>query len=379
MGKEVTNYQCPSCTAPLHYGEKSGQLECDYCGCTYDVAEIESLYAEKEAEAAEVQTEAEESQESVWDTDSAGGDWGEEAAQMRVYSCPSCGAQLFCDETTAATSCPYCGNPSVIPGVFEGTRKPDLVLPFQLTKEQAVKALQQHYQKKTLLPKAFKEHNHIQEIKGVYVPFWLFDNEAQVDMTYAGTNSTTRREGDYRVTRTRHFVVYRAGHIGFEKVPVDGSSKMPDDFMDSIEPYDYRALKEFSTAYLPGFLADKYDVDAKEAAARAETRCRQTAEEQTRRTVIGYETVTPLQSRVQLHGGSVRYALLPVWMLSTRWNGKNYLFAMNGQTGKLVGDLPMDRNKGLGIFLGTAAAASILCLLFLSGPLGQLITRLFFT
>ncbi len=380
MANQVTNYQCPACTAPLHFVGETGKLECDYCGSTYDVAEIEALYAEKEAEAANAQAEAEAKadEEQPWDPDSAGSDWGEEAEKMRAYSCPTCGAQLICDETTAATSCPYCGNPTVIPGQFGGTLKPDLVLPFKLSKEQAVAALKKHYQGKKLLPKTFKDENHIQEIKGVYVPFWLFDNHAELDLTYAAKTSTTRREGDYQVTRTKHYNVGRAGTMDFEKVPVDGSSKMPDDFMDSIEPYNYRELKPFSTAYLPGYLADKYDVDAREAALRAETRCKNSAEQTARRTVVGYDTVTPIQRLVHLKNGKVAYALLPVWMLSTKWEGKQYLFAMNGQTGKLVGDLPLDRKKARQWFWGIAAAASLAFILLLSGPLGRLITDFVF-
>ena len=379
MPAQVTNYQCPACTGPLHFVGESGKLECDYCGSTYDVKEIEELYADKEAEAVAASKKAEgrSEDEKAWEYAAAGGDWGEDADKMRAYSCPSCGAQLICDETTAATSCPYCGNPTVVPGQFGGTLRPDYVLPFKLSKEDAIQKLKEHYKGKILLPKAFTAENHIEEIKGVYVPFWLFDGRADVEMTFHATNSRTYREGDYQVTDTEHFEIFRAGTVDFEKVPVDGSSKMPDDFMDSIEPYDYSALTEFSTAYLPGFLADKYDVDAKAASERADERCRNTAVDSTKNTVGGYDSVHVRSERVSMERGDVKYALMPVWMLSTKWKDQNYLFAMNGQTGKLVGDLPADKGKLRTWFWGTAVGASVLFSLLFSGPLGRFIGSLF--
>ena len=114
MATQITNYQCPACTGPLHYSGESGKLVCDYCGSAYTPSEIEQMYAEKEqaAEAAAARAKPAE----------AGTLWADtEAAGMRVYGCPSCGAELMCDETTAATSCPYCGNPTVIPGQLGGS------------------------------------------------------------------------------------------------------------------------------------------------------------------------------------------------------------------------------------------------------------------
>ena len=364
MAAQVTNYQCPACTGPLHFVGSSGKLECDYCGSKFDVAEIEALYAEKEQKAAEAQKAAEEKQErsrasspdSGWDTSELGSDWGSDAAGMKSYSCPSCGAELICDETTAATACPYCGNPSVVPGQFSGSLKPDYILPFKLSKDDAVKALKAHYKGKPFLPRTFTQENHVQEIKGVYVPFWMFDGEAEGSAQYEATRSRCYRSGEYEVTETDHFDVFREGSIAFSKVPVDASSKMPDDYMDSIEPFDYKDLKTFSTAYLPGFLADKYDVSAEESAQRADTRCEGTLVAALADTAEGYDICTPVSQDIHLRRGKVHYALLPVWMLSTKWDGKNYLFAMNGQTGKLVGDLPTSVGKFWGTFAAIAGA-----------------------
>ena len=190
MPDQVTNYQCPACTGPLHYAAASGKLECEYCGSAYDVAEIEKLYAEKEKQAAAAQRAAEQQakESGGWDESALNSDWGSDAASMRAYNCPSCGAELVCDESTAATSCPYCGNPTVVPGQFSGMLRPEFVIPFKLTKDDAVKALKKHYKGKPFLPRTFTAGNHIEKIQGVYVPFWLFDGTAEGSAQYHCTN-----------------------------------------------------------------------------------------------------------------------------------------------------------------------------------------------
>ena len=172
-----------------------------------------------------------------------------------------------------------------------------------------------------------------------------------------------------RITTTRYFDVRRAGTVKFEKIPVDASRKMPDDYMDSIEPFDYSAMVPFSTAYLPGFFADIPDVSMEECSPRAEVRAADTAVEAMQRQVSGYETCIPVGKDAQLRRGTVRCALLPVWLLSTQWEGKNFLFAMNGQTGKLVGNLPVSTKRVIGLFAAIAAsliAISVTALLLLA-------------
>ena len=353
MSTPITNYQCPACTGPLRFDEQSGKLHCHYCESSFTVQEVEALFAQKNAQAEQAKPS----------------EWGADAEKMRAYNCPSCGAELICEETTAATACPYCGNPAIVPGQFSGTQKPDCIIPFKLSKEQAVAALKKHYQGKPLLPKAFADENHLQEIKGVYVPFWLFDGRADADVTYKTTRTHTRSNGKERIITTEHFEVWRQGYVRFSHVPVDGASKMPDAHMDAIEPFDYQDLKPFSLSYLPGFLADKFDVSADECASRAEARCRSSAIDAMRDTVVGYESCIPVREDVTVHRSDVRYALLPVWLLSTKWKDKNYLFAMNGQTGRLIGDLPISWERFFawfgGIFAASAAVMGLIRFLIL--------------
>ena len=365
MPSQVTNYKCPACTGPLHFTSASGMLECDYCGAHYTVEEVERLMREEEAKAAEAYANAQ-ANGNGWDTSQLENEWGEDAENLRAYNCPSCGAELICDATTAATSCPYCNNPTVVPGQLSGILKPDYVIPFRFSKEQALSALKTHYKGKPFLPKAFTDANHIEEIQGVYVPFWLFDGVADADVEFAATRSHTRRSGNYEITTTEHYRILRSGSVGFDRVPVDASTKMPDNHMDSIEPYDYSDIRDFSIAYLPGFLADKFDVSAEESAPRADIRCKNTVIDKLRGTVSGYSTVSTRSENVELRRGSVKYALFPVCMLNTKWKDKTFLFAMNGQTGKIVGDLPISKGKLWGTFAAIAgSAAAVLTALML--------------
>ena len=282
-------------------------------------------------------------------------DWGSDGENITVYNCPSCGAEIICDSTTAATSCPYCDNPTIVPNKLSGTLKPNYVIPFKLNKDDAVAALKKFYKKKALLPKVFKSENHIQEIKGMYVPFWLFDSKADADIEFAATRTHVSRSGDEEITTTEHYVIHRAGTVDFNKIPADASEKMPDDYMDALEPYDYADLKEFSTAYLPGYMADRYDVEVSDCFERADKRAGNTTMDIMRGSVVGYDSVEILRKSVSLKRGKVNYALLPVWMLNTKWKDKNYMFAVNGQTGKIVGELPVDKGRYWAWFAAIAA------------------------
>ena len=375
MPSQITNFQCPACSGPLRFDEKSGKLRCDYCGSVYTVQEVEALFKDKleQAAAASAQQAAKEEAQAAAAAAHAeeyGGDeWAQEQAQagMKAYNCPSCGAELICDATTAATSCPYCGNPTVVPAQFHGMLKPDYILPFKLDKEAAKTALKNFYRGKRLLPRAFTTENHIEEIKGVYVPFWLFDGQGDADLRFQATKVRSYRSGDYQVTVTDHYDVRRAGTVDFSRIPADSSRKMPDAHMDAIEPFDFSELKPFSTAYMPGFLAERYDVDVEECEKRARLRAVNTTEQIVAGTVRGYSSCAPMGKNVLMRRSAVKYVMLPVWLLSTRWNGKSFLFAMNGQTGKLIGDLPVSMARYWGWFAAIAAplAAVLTGLLFL--------------
>jgi len=360
MSNQITNYQCPSCTGPLHFVGESGMLECDYCSSKFTIEEIDKEYQDKNKTAADNFDEIPviKVNETDWDESGLNQKWGSESVKMKAYSCPSCAAELICDEHTAATRCPYCGNPTVVPGQFKNEMRPDYVIPFKLSQEDAVSALKNYYRGKKFLPKEFSSENNIKEIQGVYVPFWMFNGIAHVNMTFEGTQSSSYRRGSYQVTDTDHYHIHRVGTVPFSNIPVDASKRIPDTHMDAIEPFDYSELKPFSMSYLPGYLAEKYSVSLNDSKLRADQRASSTAAEVIKDDVKGYETCMETQRHIHLERGKVNYALLPVYLLSTKYKNQDYLFAMNGQTGKLIGNLPVDRGKYWMMFTGIFVAVT---------------------
>ena len=387
---ETTTYQCPNCDGRLSFDSSVGRLRCEFCDSTFTSEEVEALFAAKQ-EKADAQAAKERrdelsgagSQTGAADQTGEGketaptmsaaaastttatqvkpnapltGDpikdyiaqskWTDaDADNMRAYNCPACGAQLMVDQVTAVTSCPYCGNNTVVPGQLSDVLKPDYVIPFKLSKEDAIAALKRYYQDKPLLPNDFTNNNHIEEIQGIYVPFWLYSGTGVVEARFEGRNIRTWSDRDNIYTETDHFHLDREGTMQFFRVPVDGSTKMPDAHMDAIEPYDYSEMVPFSVAYLPGFLTDRYDLDVEYCDTRARKRTNATCADVIAGTATGYMEVHETRTDANVTWTNISYALLPVWMLHTRWNGQDYLFAMNGQTGKFIGDLPIDNGK----------------------------------
>ncbi len=362
MAAKIIDYKCPDCTAPLRLDPGTQKLTCDFCGNTYTVEEIEKLYGVSGQAPANKTTKDKKKDPDAgeWDTSDLNAAWDDSMKDMRVYSCPSCGGEMVCDAPDASFECPYCGNATVVTGQFAGDLRPDYIIPFKLDKAEAKKALKRYYNKKPLLPKTFSSSNTIDQIKGIYVPFWFFDGEVSGTITYSCENYSHYREGDYDVEETAHYTVKRGGQIPFRKIPVDASKKMPDDLMDSIEPYNYDELVEFKESYLPGFMASRYDVSPEKSFDRAEKRIAQTADDILGADVTGYSRKTVSSRQLNIRKGKVHYALLPVYILNTKWNNNNYQFAMNGQTGKFIGDLPIDKRKRMLYFIGLTVLPSVI-------------------
>ena len=290
----LQEYKCPCCGGAIAFDSTLQKMKCPYCDTEFEMEALEGYDAELQSE---------KSDNMEWET-TAGGDWQEgETDGLRSYVCKSCGGEIVGDANTAATACPFCGNPVVMMGQFSGALKPDLVIPFKLDKKAAKAGLMKHLTGKRLLPKIFKDQNHIDEIKGIYVPFWLFDTDVDAQIRYRATRVRTWSDSDYNYTETSYYMAHRGGSIGFEHVPVDGSSKMADDLMESIEPYDFSEAVDFQTAYLAGYLADKYDVTAETSIDRANKRVKRSTEDTFAGTVQGYTTVTTEYSSVQFRGG----------------------------------------------------------------------------
>ncbi len=354
---ELLEYKCPCCNGSLEFSPTLQQIKCPWCDTEFALDTFKAL---DEAIAKEQPDDVQ------WNT-APGGEWAEgEAADMAVYVCRSCAGEIVGDVHMGATSCPFCGNPVVMTGKFAGELKPDAIIPFKLDKAAAKEGLKKHLCGKKLLPKVFKDENHIDEIKGIYVPFWLFDADANADIRYKGSRVRHWSDSRYHYTETSYYSVFRAGSLSFDKIPADASSKLPDDLMESLEPYDYSEAVDFRTAYLAGYLADKYDLTADQNLDRVTARAKKSVEAAFAATVKGYASAVPEQSHVRLVNSRAKYALLPVWLLNTTWNGEKYTFAMNGQTGKFVGNLPIDKRAYWRYFFGTMGITTAIAALLIA-------------
>ena len=343
---EALEYKCPCCDAGLKFNEADQKLNCEYCGNSFDLEAVEA-YNHSQAE-----TDGQwEEPETLWS--------GEEQAHMQVFACPACGGEIMSDENTAATFCPYCENPAILTSRLSGGLKPDGVIPFKTSKEDAKQAFLNLCKGKPLLPKMFTEQQRIEKITGIYVPFWLYDVSGRVDGTYKATRIRTWSDARYRYTKTDHFLLSRSVKGDFLKIPVDGSQKLDDAIMESVEPYDYSQMVDFNTAYLSGFFADKYDVGVKAGHPRVKERVSDTLTATMRESCIGYSSVVPVSTQVHIDQGKARYVLLPVWMLHTKYEDQTYVFAMNGQTGRMTGNLPVCRKRAA-LWFGAIAGGTAL-------------------
>ena len=342
---DIMQYKCPRCDGAVEFNTETQNIKCPYCGTEFDIDSMSSPVSEEE---------------SVCDATPRK---ELEADGFLKYICKSCGGEILAESTTAGTACPYCSNPTTLTERLSGELKPDLIIPFKLDKKAATDALKRHYKGKTLLPKVFKNENRINEIKGLYVPFWLFDTDTESHISYEATKERSWSDSEYEYTETSHYSVVREGTLSFENVPVDAASKMQDELMESLEPYDLSELVDFKTAYLAGFLTDKYDIDEKESLKAATERIKNTTENTISQTVTGYDSVNTAEVDIKLCNTNAKYALLPVWILNTTWQGKKYTFAMNGQTGKTVGDLPLDKGAYFALFFGVSAISWVVLFL----------------
>ncbi len=365
---QLLEYKCPACGGAMEFDSSLQKMKCPYCDTVLEVEDLSKF------------DDILDNSENVWDM--SDNQWQDgETEHMNVFVCNSCGGEIVGDENTSASECPFCGNQVVISGRFKGDLKPNYVIPFKLDKKAAKAKYEEFIKDKYLLPKLFKSENHIDEIKGIYVPFWLYDSDISAFATFEASNVRTWRDSKYDYREVSNYLVYRAGDMSFEHIPCDGSSKMDDDLMESIEPFDFADAVPFQSAYLAGYFADKYDVDVKDNEIRANTRILDSAVSVLRDTFEHqYDTIStpPLNlnaekwegnapfSSMKVIDGEVKYALYPVWLLTSTYKGKKYTFAMNGQTGKFVGNLPIDKKKSALTFAGVFAAVSTVATLLLN-------------
>lgn len=318
MDKNVTNHKCPNCNSGLPFDPEKGLWVCKYCNSEFT---LEDLKKSEDTTEKEIKSD------------------------IDLYECPSCGAQIIADENTTATFCVYCKNPAIIKSRLQEEFKPQYIIPFKNTKEDAIKAFENFKKNKWFIPDEFNDPKTIQEITGIYIPFWLYTCDVDAHLTALAFKIKRWRSGNYNYTKTDTYSIIRNGTMGYDRVPADGSKRFDDSIMDSIEPFDYSELKEFDYSYLSGFLSEKYDVSTEEAFSRAESRIQNTSKQKLQSTILGYTSVNVNDFFSNLNNVSNEYVLLPVWLLNTKYKDKLYTFAMNGQTGKFIGNIPVSPKK----------------------------------
>ena len=334
---QLLEYKCPACGASLQFDSGSQQVVCPYCDSSFSPQSLIDYDAFLKQDAANANSETWDKDPEHWEKDEASG--------LNIYVCSACGGEVLGDDTLASARCPFCDNTVIMKRQFTGEWKPDLVLPFKLDRERAKEGFRKHLFGKKLLPKAFRSESNIQEIKGIYVPFWLFSSDVQTNIRYKGSRSRSWTDGQYDYVETSSYALLRGADAHFERIPVDGSLKMDDALMDSLEPFDFSEAVDFQTAYLSGFFADRYDVDANKSVERAQGRFTNTIRNMMSSTTAGFNGVAMETTTMSEHNNRREYALLPVWLLHVKWNNKLYTYAMNGQTGKFVGNLPFDKGR----------------------------------
>ena len=355
MDIKTVVYRCPNCAAALEYDNSLGKFKCFYCDSSFTDSDIRGIFKDnEEIDLSAAEPELDEEQKLT----------EEFTGQSALYSCPNCGAGVICDTLTASTRCHFCHTPVILSGRLSGEYRPTLIIPFSTTKDVAETKFREYLKGKFLLPRGFKKEVQIHSMSALYVPYWLKSGLTDAYLGATGKIIRTWTTGNMRYTHTKIYNVERDAEFAFIRVPCDGSKRIDDSLMESIEPFDYSGIKPFSMSYLSGCAAEKYDVDKQLAAQRIDQRVYQAAEAELRRLTSVYTSLESVRIQIAYRQQQIVYALLPVWFFNYKYNGKDYSFAMNGHTGTMFGELPVSKFKsflfGAGVFIATALVVLLL-------------------
>lgn len=339
----VVSYKCPNCGGDLRFDPKTQKYKCEYCLSEFTE---EVLHQQEEKESSGQQREEQESRDGL------------------VYSCPSCGAQIITDETTAATFCYYCHNPVVLEGKLSGDYKPDQIIPFKVDKKEAVSHFLAYMKKKKFVPKAFFNKDQIEKISGVYFPFWMFECDVMGHMDATATNVRIYRIGDTEFTETRFYNVQREGGLHFEELTKNALNKANRKLVEGVQPFMLNDLQKFSMGYLSGFQAEKRDMEKRDFEDEVRREISDYSKSILKDSISGYTTVKSSNLAMDTPSEHWKYILLPVWVLTYKGkDDKIYYYAMNGQTKNICGELPIDYKKVAMMFAAIAIPVFLLLLL----------------
>lgn len=366
----VIHYKCPNCGADMAFDSQTGMLRCFSCGRTDNIEHMTGK--ENSNHEGEVKYDMDDddiqSANSAFNYDYSNPSHTDEPSnhssfhenEAREYHCNNCGAVLITDPQTTATTCSFCGAGVVLSDRLSGSLAPDLVIPFTISKEQAQEAFKKWCGKGLLTPKDFMTADRIKNIAGLYVPFWLYDLNGRGEAEATCTRVRTYTQGDWIYTETKWYQVYRKVDLNYTRVPCDASGKMEDKMMDKLEPYNYLNLKDFNMPYLAGYLAEKYDFNDDQLLPRMKERVGKYVDQYLRSTINGYSTVTYNNEQINVIKRNAHYTFLPVWMVCYDYKNAEHNFAMNGQTGKIVGNPPISPLKFFLWFTGVTTGVFLL-------------------
>lgn len=275
-----------------------------------------------------------------------------------VTQCGNCGAPIMTGQYTSSDRCAHCGSCIVFDERIEGRYRPDLILPFKINKDMAVEALNKEFNKRTFTPSTFLSEKSLNNMKGIYVPFWLYDYQAHYGFRGEGTRVRSWVSGNTEYVETSYYDVIRQMEADFDKVPVDASIAMNDGEMDLMEPYTYQELEGFEPKYMSGFFGEVYNQGADELEERAKIKAKSASEELMQQSLSGYNSMKTIHKDLRFNRNGLNYALMPVWMYQYDYRGETYRFHVNGQTGKVVGKTPVSKSKVLLYGLTTMLSVS---------------------
>lgn len=362
------NLKCPSCGGELVFDPSTQQYACPYCGSHFDQRQLDEILKEEQQPSQDPEAAAFDEENSFADArqqEEAPQDGGQEAV---VYRCPSCGAEILTDETTAATFCCFCHNPVILEGRISGKFLPDRVIPFTISRQEAVEKFLAAMKKKWFVRKGFFQKDQIEKLTGVYLPCWDADWEGDAALTADATRVRVWRSGDTEFTETRFYRVIREGHLRFEGLTKNALKKADQELAEGVHPYRQQEKKPFSIGYLSGFQAERRDVEWEEVQPQMQSEARTYTERLLQESIQGYATVTGQRMQFGPEKMKREYLMVPVWMVTYRGKDrKMYYYAMNGQTGEVCGRLPVDYKK-LGL-VSALLAAAVFALMLLGGYL----------
>ena len=335
---DIQDYKCPSCGAPIVFKADSQAFVCDSCDSSFTSDVLQQL--------SEYTSGASIGDSYSWDNYTPR-NYDDVSVNLADYSCPSCGAVIAGEESLGASQCPYCGNNTIVREQFSGTLQPDFIIPFKEDKNEAFKLFEKTAKKVKFLATGFLKRCKKVEMMGLYVPYWMFDSKCNASAVLKGEKVRRYSTSTHNVVETSYYKLLRGGKMSFQGIPVDGNSAIEAEYSEAIEPYDYSQAVSFNSAYLSGFYANKYDVSLEDSIQRANERIKSSMSDFIKDSASEYSNLHIENLSVNSSEGKTRYALLPIWFLTLKYKGNLYKYAINGQTGKVVGSYPTDKWKFL--------------------------------